>query len=70
MSCDTSPKNILELIQEIIDNSPVDLTQTRIDYAFQIYFNIVDEIIKKSPTDLTQFRIDNIDMKMSILYKQ
>jgi len=64
-SIDTN-KNIIDiydLIQEIIDNSPIELTQLRIDTALDKYYNVVDDILENSPVSLCQIRIDNINMQ-------
>ena len=54
--------DINDLIQEIIDNSPIELTQMRIDTVIAKYYEVVDDILNNCNTTLWQSRIDNIDM--------
>ena len=56
-----------ETLNEIIKNSPIELTQLRIDYLFKKeYKDIIDDIIKNSPYDLVQYRIDCLEEKIGI----
>lgn len=63
MSSNGNRKDIFDLVKEIIDTSPPELTQLRIDHAMRVYYGVVDDIIKHSHPALTQLRIDNLDMK-------
>ena len=66
MSSTPDSKNIqtiYDLVQQIIDTSPHELTQIRIDNAIRVYYGVVEDIIKNSPQELTQLRIDHLDMK-------
>ena len=55
-------KDLYDLVQEIIDNSPPELTQLRIDTVMAKYYDVVDDIVNNCHTTLWQIRIDNIDM--------